>query len=72
MTIETQYNAGDRVWLMDDNKPGVHEIEEITIKIGPPNVVHPISIEYKIRAGGSVRWYIGGLFTTKEALLQSL
>lgn len=67
MQINTKYNAGTSVWLMNDNKPfnGIIDVVDTATTTDGTN------IQYSIR-------FISGymkeeeLFSTKEELIQSL
>ena len=73
MTIETKYNAGDTVWVLDDNKIITRHV--IVVKAWANK--EGANIEYKVamddRHKNCKEYYPEGVcFSTKEALLQSL
>jgi hypothetical protein len=67
MTIETKFNIGDEVWLMESNKAQQTVVYQINIVVHPSNYV----IQYQEK--GYTNWYNEDqLFPSKESLLQSL
>lgn len=73
MTIETFYNAGDTVWVLDDNKIMTRMIIVVDVWANKEGV----NINYKMAAydmhkNCKERYPQDKCFATKEALLQSL
>lgn len=78
MTIETEYNIGDEVWAMHENRPWKGSVVKIKAI-----VVHPecYGIDYEVKLKDSsfeapIIIYVdlleGLIFRTKEELLKSL
>lgn len=69
MTIETKFNYGDTVWIMENNKPKTETVFEtnIYIKKGNGEV-----IRYSTANGGGTWLDEHFCFATKEELLKSL
>lgn len=71
MTIETKYNIGDEVWVIEDDKPRCKRVKEINIQVGDCfSKSNEVEIDYTfgiycIRAEERVS-------PTKEELLKSL
>ena len=71
MTIETKYNIGDEVWLMNENKAYVSFIEDVRVKRNSKNT----KIEYMVESMQKKDFGLKKeqeLFPTKEELLKSL
>lgn len=73
MTIETKFNAGNTVWVIDDNKPMTREIIVIDIWANREGV----NIDYKMATldmhkNCRERYPENKCFSSKEALIQSL
>lgn len=69
MTIETKFNIGDEVWVMDGLEPVSKEILRIDIEVYNAKTI----IEYDVMLGDVLTgFYEHELFLTKEYLLKSL
>lgn len=87
MTIETKYNIGDKVWVMDSNKPCENTIHHISVEVDTqvnldPKAKSPVltparpDFRYKLnRSPGEARDFFfseANIFNTREELLNSL
>jgi hypothetical protein len=71
MTIETKYNIGDEVWVIEDDKPKCKKIKEIDIQIGDYfSKSNEVEIDYTF--GIYCIRDEKQCFPTKEELLKSL
>ena len=69
MTIETKYNIGDEVWVLDGLEPISREVLRIDIEVYNAKTI----IEYDVMVGDVLTgFYEREIFPTKEELLKSL
>lgn len=74
MIIETKYNIGDKVWLMEDNKPKEYEIIGFTVNKGKMRTTEQFLFTDNnyILLDFPFRCQEHNIFKTKEELLASL
>jgi hypothetical protein len=74
MTIETKYQAGDLVWLINQNKikTAIIRILQIDQRVLPANNMSVVKIMYNLESMGTGFIEECMLFKTKEGLLNSL
>lgn len=72
MKIETKFNPGDKVWMMDFNKPVEKEIHSVLV--GEITQKHRYQHTYTFTGydGNGPKKYENELFKTKDDLIKSL
>ena len=75
MTIETKYDIGDDVWIMQRNKPVRVEVRDIEISRFQNDgmvVIRNRIVYHMVGDSANTGYHEEELYPTKEALIQSL
>lgn len=67
MKIETKFNLGDRVWILDSN-----QVKELPVTMIGLRVVPGIPVPVFYEFGGGKPFYENKVFASKQELLESL
>ena len=67
MTVTTEYNVGDSVWIMSGNKPTQKVIYKVTVTVS-----ERINVYYYFHISDKVSTLEKYIFKTKQDLINSL